>query len=96
MFYKEAFDTASKVGLVTPVTIEGVKEPQYEHWMGKLPEFVNHLKVWGVVGMVTYAKDTSAQFEDRGKQCMFMGNESGHSGDCCRMWYPTTNNIQVT
>ena len=50
------------------------------------------MMVWGEAG----TKDTSAKLEDRGRQCMFVGCESEHPGDCYRMQYPTTNKILIT
>ena len=55
-----------------------------------------HLQTWGEAGTVTSIQDTSAKLQDRGRQCMFVGYQDNHPGDCYRMWYPTTNKILIT
>ena len=45
---------------------------------------------------MTNIEDTSAKLEDRQRQCMFVGYQDNHSGDCYRMRYPTTNKILIT
>ena len=43
-----------------------------------------------------YIQATSVKLEDRARQCMLVGYQENHSGDCYRMWYPTTNKIVIT
>ena len=64
--------------------------------MQKHADFTNRLQTSGEAGTVTYIQDTSAKLDDRGRHCMFVGYQENHSGDCYRMWYPTTNKILIT
>ena len=66
ILHREAFETASKLDLLTSTAIDGVIKSYYEHWMGDLPSFVRHMRVGGEIATVTYTKDTSAKLEDRG------------------------------
>ena len=96
VLFKEAFRTASMLDGLVPVKINGVTKTRYEHWMGKLPKFVDFLRIWGEAGTVAYKMKTSSTLEDRGRQCMMIGYEIDHPGDCYRMWYPKHNTILIT
>ena len=41
--------------------------------MGKLQDFVYHMRVLGEAGTITYTKDTSAKLEDHGQQMYACG-----------------------
>lgn len=96
MLYKEAFKTACMLDWLAPIQIGGVTKMRYEHWANEIPAFAQHLRVWGEAGTVTFTTKTTSKLEDRGRQCMFVGYEPDHPGDCYRMWYPKTNKILVT
>ena len=72
MVYRADFDTACKLDGLIPITIDGTTKPRYEHWVGKDPDFANHLQTWGEVGTVTCIQETSTKLQDRGRQCMFV------------------------
>ena len=63
---QRSLERASKLDWLTPISIDGVIKSQYKHWMGELLNFMNHMRVWGETGMVTYTKGTSAKHEDLG------------------------------
>jgi hypothetical protein len=69
---------------------------RYEHWCGKIPKWVNHLRTWGESGTVKVRTDTTPKIADRGIQCMFVGHAKDHDGDCYDLWYPKTNRIFST
>jgi hypothetical protein len=64
-----------------------------EHWNGKVPKWVKHMRILGESGTVNVKTDTTPKIADRGLQCMLVGYSKDHDGDCYEMWYPKTSRI---
>jgi hypothetical protein len=46
--------------------IDGVTCSRYQHWYGKMPAFVNNLRIWGETGAVTLRSKMTPKIENRG------------------------------
>jgi hypothetical protein len=92
----KAFQHATDMDGLIVTTIEGKTATRYEHWCGRLPKWVKHLRTWGESGTVKVKTDTTPKIVDRGIQCMFVGYSKDHDGDCIEMWYPKTNKVYTT
>jgi hypothetical protein len=55
------------------VTVKGITKTQFEHFYGKLPSFVQHLRAWGEAGVVKTRSITTPKVDDCGVPCMFVG-----------------------
>ena len=67
------------------IEVENYKAMRYEHFWGKLPKFVSHLRTWGEAGTVKLKNKHSSKMSDRGLVCMFVGYAKDHDGDCYKM-----------
>ena len=92
----KAFETATKLDGLIPITIDGVTKTRVEHWSGKLPRYANHLRTWGEAGVVKTKTDTTPKLNDRGEKCMFVGYADNHDGDCYEMLNWSTKRITLT
>ena len=79
---QKAFETATKLDALVPVTINGETKTRAEHFEGKLPNFVKHMKKWGLAGTVKNKDQSTPKMGNRGITCMFVGYATNHSGDC--------------
>ena len=52
--YKLYREAATMLDNLTVIEIDGKKASRIEHWSGKLPKFVHHLRTIGEAGIVTY------------------------------------------
>ncbi len=75
---------------------KGGQAPKDVLWDGKLPGFAKNLRTWGEAGVVKLKNKATPKIADRGKQCMFVGYAKQHSGDCFRMWNPSTGGYHET
>jgi hypothetical protein len=94
--YKEAIKTATLLDGLVVSEINGKLGTRYEHWSGKNPQFINHLRTWGEAGTVKIKTDTTPKLGNRGTQCMFVGYATKSGGDVYRMWNPHTNRLMIT
>jgi hypothetical protein len=69
---------------------------RYEHWCGKIPKWVNHLRTWGESGTVKVRTGATPKIAYRGIQCMCVVHSKDHDGDCYNMWFPKTNRVFCT
>jgi hypothetical protein len=92
----KAFQHATDMDGLIVTTIDGKTATRYEHWCGRLPKWVKHLRTWGESGTVKVKNDTTPKIVDRGIQCVFVGYSRDHDGDCAEMWYPKTNKVYTT
>jgi hypothetical protein len=92
----KAFQHATNLDGLAVIVIAGKTATRYEHWCGRMPKWVKHLRTWGKSGTVKIKSDTTPKIADRGIQCMFVGHSADHDGDCYEMWYPKTNRIYTT
>ena len=92
----EAFTTATLLDGLVVTTLAGKTATRYEHWSGKIPNFVKHLRTWGEAGTVKIKDKSTPKVADRGIQCMFVGYALDHAPDCYRMWNPSTNRLMIT
>ena len=93
---QKAFETATKLDGLIPITIDGVTKPRVEHWCGKIPGFAHHLRKWGEAGIVKVKTTKTPKLGDRGITCMMVGYASDHAGDCYEMLNTTTRRIIET
>jgi hypothetical protein len=89
----KAFQHATDLDGLVVTEIDGSTATRYEHWNGKVPKWVKHMRTWGESGTVKVKTDTTPKIADRGIQCMYSND---HDGDCYEMWYPQTNRIYTT
>jgi hypothetical protein len=92
----KAFQHATDMDGLIVTTIQGKTATRYEHWCGRLPKWVKHLRTWGESGTVKVKTDTTPKRVDRGIQCIFVRYSKDHDGDCVEMWYPKTNKVYTT
>ena len=92
----KAFQMATLLDNLTPVTIEDKTMTRYEHWAGQNPGFVEHLRTWGEAGTVKVKSTATPKIADRGVQCMLVGYALKHAGDCYEMLNLSTKRIMVT
>jgi hypothetical protein len=92
----KAFQHAIELDGLVVTEIDGNTATRYEHWNGKVPKWMKHMRTWGESGTVKVKTDTTPKIADRGLQCMFVGYSKDHDGDCYEMWYPQTNRIYTT
>lgn len=78
------------------IELNGVTPSRYQHWCGRNPKFVDHLRTWGECGTVKLKTSTSPKMKMKGTQCMMVGHPIDHAGDCYRMYDPETNGIHQT
>jgi hypothetical protein len=45
--------------------IDGKVATRYEHWCGRLPKWIKHLRTWGECGTVKVKNDTTPKIADR-------------------------------
>lgn len=93
---QKAFETATKLDGLIPVTIDGVTKPGIEHWCGKMPLYANHLRKWGEAGVVKIKTNTTPKMGDRGITCMMVGYAGNHNGDCYEMLNMKTKRVLET
>lgn len=89
--FREAFQTATLLDGLLPVTIDGVTKSRYAHWSGgEEPKYAKFLRTWGEAGTVKLKSLATGKLGDRGTPCMFVGYAVDHAGDVYRMWDPKT------
>ena len=93
---QKAFETATKLDGLVPVTVDGVKKSRVEHWSGQVPKFVKHLRKWGEAGTVKLKTKTTPKMSDRGVTMMMVGYAADHDGDCYEMLNMKTRRIVET
>ena len=76
---------------------EGEKPP-YEKFYKRQPAYVNYLRRFGEVGVVTKfgSGDVKGKLADRGDIKVFVGYAENHAGDVYRMLNPSTGRISET
>ena len=75
---------------------EGEKSA-HELFYGTLPKFVNHLKIFGEVGIVKNLNTKMMpKLNNKGVECIFVGYGEDHSGDMFRMFCPSTKKIRLS
>ena len=84
MFFKWCCQTDQ----LTVVTINGVSKSRHEHMSGKLPNWVHHMQIAGMAGVVKTHTKTNTKVVPRGKTCMFVGYAADHAGGCHVMFDP--------
>ena len=93
---QKAFETATKLDGLVPITLDGITKTRYEHFEGKLPAFAKHLHPWGMAGVVKVKTQNTPKMGDRGITCMFVGYATNHSGDTYEMLNMATRRILNT
>ena len=93
---QKAFETATDLDNLVPVTIKGETKTRAEHWHGHLPAYANHLRKWGEAGVVKIKNKQTTKMEERGITCMFVGYAKQHAGDCYEMLNLQTNRVLIT
>ena len=93
---REAIKTASLLDGLAVIELDGKTMTRFEHWSGKIPKFANHLKIYGEAGTVTLKSKKTPKIDDRGVQCMMVGYDLDHEGDCYRMYDPITERVHLT
>ena len=93
---QKAFETATKLDGLVPITLDNVTKTRVEHFEGKLPGFVTHVKKWGMAGTVKIKNINTPKLGDRGITCMFVGYATNHSGDCYEMLNMSTRRVIQT
>ena len=79
--------------MLTVVTIDGVSKTRQEHLTGKLPGWIDHLKVAGMAGVIKTHTPTTSKVSARGKTCLFACYSTDHARDCFVMMDPQTKSI---
>jgi hypothetical protein len=74
--------------------IEGKSDTQCGHWDGKVPKFLNLLRVWGKAGAVKLKTRMDTKVYDRGFICMFVGYSTSHADDTYFMWDPISRRVR--
>ena len=94
--YTKAIETATLLDGLTQVEISGKAASRFEHFHGKNPKFVGHLRTWGEAGTVKTKAKRSSKMSDRGTVCLLVGYAVDHDGDCYEMWDPVLGSVHVT
>jgi len=95
--YSEVFKTATLLDGLTPTEINGVTKTKFEHFAGKIPDFVKHLHTVGEAGTVKIVdRKIKPKLKDRGVTCLYLGPALGHSADTHTMWNPKTGKVCKT
>src|SRR5687768_5708534 len=94
--YSKAVETATLLDGLTQVEIAGETKSRYEHFYGKNPKFVDHLRMWGETGTVKTKSKRSSKMSNRGTVCLLAGYAVDHDGDYYEMWDPVIGTVQVT
>ena len=81
----KAFETATLMDGLMEIEVDNRKAMRYEHFWGKLPKFVNHLRTWGKASTVKHKNKRSSKMSDRGLVFMFVGYAKDHDGNCYEM-----------
>ena len=68
----KAVETATLLDGLNQVELKGVTKSRFEHFHGKNPKFVEHLRTWGETGMV----------KTKTKRSSKMTNQDTHGGVC--------------
>uniref|UniRef100_A0A7S2KWV0 Integrase catalytic domain-containing protein n=1 Tax=Leptocylindrus danicus TaxID=163516 RepID=A0A7S2KWV0_9STRA len=89
--FMDAIKTATLLNGMMVVELEGEVKTRFEHYLGKLPNSTKYLRTWGEAGTVKIKTDTSPKLNDKGVQCMFVGYDLNHPGDCYIMYNPKTD-----
>ena len=79
------FKTATDLDGLVMVMVNGKRVTCYQHMFGSNPWWTKHLRLFGEVGTVKLATETSPKLTDRGVQCMMVGYAENHNGDVYRM-----------
>ena len=93
---QKAFETATKLDGLIPVTIDGKCLPRVVHATGELPPFAKYLRKWGEAGVVKTKTQGTPKMQDRGSIYMFVGYSDNHSGDTYDMLNWKTRKITQT
>jgi hypothetical protein len=93
---KECLVTAGYMDALIMVELNGLSKSRIEHWLGRLPPWVNNLRTFGEAGVVKIKKIETPKVADRGETCMFVGYNMNSGEDVFRMWNPKTNRIHRT
>ena len=64
--WREAFMTVTLLDGLTVIKLNDKLMSRYEHWCGKNPHFVNHLRTWGEAGTVKLKIKGTPKVTDRG------------------------------
>ena len=71
--FREAMTTATLLDNLMVVSIDGKEGTRFEHFAGKNPRFLQHLRTWGEAGTVKLKTKATPKIGNRGEQCMFVG-----------------------
>ena len=96
MFAKEAFKTANRLDDLCVVEYKGETKSRVEHWNEKKPRYAKNLIPWGWAGVVKKPVKHQAKLKNKGKIMMMVGYAENHSGDCYRMYDPSTRKVHAT
>ena len=88
--WAECASTATKLENV--VVKKGLMPP-YKAFFDKDPPFLDHIQVFGRIGVVHDAQKIRSKLENRGVPCMFVGYADHHAGDTFRFLNLTTKKI---
>jgi hypothetical protein len=93
---QKAFETATKLDGLIPITINRVTKTRAEHFGNEVPSFANRLRKWGEAGIVKTRTKMTPKMNDRGITCMFVGYPDNHSSDTYEMLNWNTKRVLVT
>ena len=89
--FMDAIKTATLLDGMVVIELNEEAKTRFEHYLGKLPNFTKYLRTWGEAGTVKIKTDTSPKLNDKGVQCVFVGYDLNHPGDCYIMYNPKTD-----
>ena len=92
----KVFETAILMGWLVVIEMDGVKKTRYEHFLGRLPKFVNNMRTVGETDTVTTKSNMTPKLYDKGVTCIFISYSRDHHGDCYEMVDPLTSTVYHT
>ena len=84
----KAICCATQIDGFTVVKVNGELKMHDEHMMGKSPNWIKNLCMWGEAGVLKLGKD--GKMGDQGSTMIFVGYPLSHESDSIRMWNPDT------
>jgi len=75
------------------VTANGIEQTRYQHLLGRLPGWTEHMQIAGMAGYVKTHTAMTPKTSARGKKCLFVCYAEHHAGDCYVMYDPKKRSI---
>lgn len=89
-------NTAIVLDWLLDIMTNNVNQPKIIFFAGKLPCFINCLRLFGIAGVITFKGEISPKPYDQGTTCMFVSYCQNREGGCCKVYHPVNNIIYLT